>query len=64
MSGSLDGSVDAVGLAGEGDGVGGLGLVLDAVDLVVEGGVFETSDLDGSDVLCDFRLALIFFDYI
>lgn len=59
MSRSLDGGVDAVGLAGEGDGVGGLGLVLDAVDLVVEGGVFETSDLDGSNVLFEFRLAFI-----
>lgn len=61
MSGSLDGSVDAVGLAGEGDGVGGLGLVLDAVDLVVEGGVFETGDLDRSNVLCEFTLAFITF---
>lgn len=61
MSGSFDGGVDAVRLAGEGDGVGRLGLVFDAVDLVVEGGVFEAGDLDGSDVLCEFRLAFITF---
>lgn len=51
MAGSLDGSVDAVGLAGEGDWIGGLVLSLDAVDLVVVGRVFEAGDLDGRDVL-------------
>lgn len=44
------GRVDAVRLAGEGDGAG-LGLSLEVVDLVDVGGVFEAGDLDGFDVL-------------
>jgi hypothetical protein len=51
VAGALDRSVDAVGLAGEGDWVGGVGLCLCGVYLVDVGGVFEAGDLDGRDVL-------------
>lgn len=60
MAGSLDGSVDAVGFAGEGDWIGGLVLSLDAVDLVVVGGVFEAGDLDGRDVLGISRVSIVY----
>lgn len=51
MAGTLDRSVNAVSLAGEGDWVGGLGLCLCGVYLVDVGGIFEAGDLDGRDVL-------------
>lgn len=60
MAGALGRSVDAVGLAGEGDCVGGLGLCLCGVDLVDVGGVFEAGDLDGRDVLNVLKSVIVY----
>jgi hypothetical protein len=63
VAGALDRSVDAVGLAGEGDWVGGLGLCLYAVDLVVVRGVFEAGDLDRRDVLSVLESVFLYPNY-